>query len=237
MILTLALPCLFACRSVPYWLNPQKTRYSNAFSNTTHAIWRAQSSGLHPGTVNESTTFILLVITDLLYIWVCIYIYILLTSTNQYSKGEDSILWKDNFPIHPFELTKSSGINKAEVLQTLKGECSKRMQWYSSYEFYIYITYVYIYIYIYMYVSYTHIHIHIKKRKNITAWQDVGKFEILPPESPDLLACILGYLRTVSKRGGKRKKRHLTKTKAWIEHVLEEQYKHFTRAKKWFTES
>lgn len=32
------------------------------------------------------------------------------------------------------------------------------------------------------------------------------KYEILPPESPDLLVCTLGYLRTLS-RGGKRKKK------------------------------
>ena len=37
--------------------------------------------------------------------------------------------------------------------------------------------------------------------------------------------------------GGRKKKRHLKKTKARIEHVLEEQCKCFTRAKKWFTES
>lgn len=41
--------------------------------------------------------------------------------------------------------------------------------------------------------------------KNMT-WHNVGKFEILPHVSPDLLACTLGYLRTVSKEGEKEKK-------------------------------
>lgn len=52
-----------------------------------------------------------------------------------------------------------------------------------------------------MYVSHTYLHVHAKKRKSITACHDVGKSEILPPESPDLSAYTLGYLRTVSKGG------------------------------------
>lgn len=42
----------------------------------------------------------------------------------------------------------------------------------------------------------------------------LASFEILPPESPDVLACTLGYLRTVSKEGKKeRKKKALNKDK------------------------
>lgn len=45
-----------------------------------------------------------------------------------------------------------------------------------------------------------------KEMKSITAQRDIGKCEILPPESPDLSAYTLGYLRTVSK-GGKGEER------------------------------
>jgi len=47
------------------------------------------------------------------------------------------------------------------------------------------------------------------------------RFFLLNPLT--LLAFTLGYLRIVSKEGKKEsKKRHLTKTKAWIEYALEE---------------
>lgn len=92
--------------------------------------------------------FILLVLTDLLYIR----IYFWLTSTNRYSKGEESILWKDNFPIHPSELTKSSGINKAEVLQHWKGSVQKGCDVTAATSF-IYILHMYTYIYTYICMS------------------------------------------------------------------------------------
>ena len=74
-----------------------------------------------------------------------------------------------------------------------------------------------------MCVSYTYIHIHIKKKKKITAWHDLGNSEILPPESPDVISLHFRVSENSFQRGEKRKqKRHLTKTKAWIEYALEE---------------
>lgn len=83
---------------------------------------------------------------------------------------------------------------------------------------YIYYICIHIYIHIYVRMYLTHISTYIERKGRMlkqTARHDIGKFETLPPESPDLLACTLGYLRTASKEGKKEsKKRHLTKTKA-----------------------
>lgn len=44
----------------------------------------------------------------------------------------DALRGKDNFPVYPFELIKSSGINRQKSANTDR-KCSERMQWYSSY--------------------------------------------------------------------------------------------------------